>query len=158
MKLVLHPTEKDIEHIVYEIMMFEGTAHKLMGNVQDQFEKNILLESFAIHSRNLFEFFYTKKKRKDDMVVGDFTIRKHEFILKRTRKRNLENLTKKTNKQVAHLTYSRNNYNVSTKGWDVSKINNYMNKTILAFFDCLEDKQKVWFQHYYKKYNVQPCN
>lgn len=149
-----YSTKRAIEHIVYEIMMFEETSHKLLSNVQDQFEKNVLIESYAIHSRNLFDFFYTKRKIKDDMIANDFLLKKKEFKVKRVKKRILQNLTRKTNKQIAHLTYSRNTYNSATKPWNVPKISDCMNKTILVFFECLENEQKTWFRDFYKKYNV----
>lgn len=145
--------KKAVEHIVYEIMMFHGTVLKLVANPQDQFEKNILLESFAIHSRNLFDFFYSKKKQKDDISYEDFIARKMEFKSRRTKKRILKNLTKKTNKQIAHLSYSRNNYNRITKGWNVTTIYKNMNKTIVAFYNCMEPEKKKWFIEYHEKYN-----
>lgn len=154
MKSIKSSTKKAVEHIVYEIMMFEGTSHKLLSNIQDSFEKNILIESFAIRSRNLFDFFYEKRKKKDDIVAEDFILKKKEFKSKRIKKRLLQNLTKKTNKQIVHLTYSRNNYNSSTKAWNVPKINSSMNTTIVAFLECLGHEQKIWFRELYKRYNV----
>ena len=146
--------KKAVEHIVYEIMMFNGTSIKLDSGIQDQFEINTLLESFAIHSRNLFDFFYTKKKYEDDMSADDFIIKKKEFKLRRTKKRVLANLTNKANKQIAHLTYSRNNYNPSTKGWNVSTITKNMHNTIVSFLSCLEPRKKEWFKDLYEKYNL----
>lgn len=149
MKIKISKYEKAVEHIVYEIMMFNGTALKLEPDPQDQFEKNILLESFAIHSRNLFDFFYRRAKRRDDISYEDFIAKKKEFKSKRTKKRILENLTKKCNKQIAHLSYSRINYNRSTKGWNVIEIYQNMNKTIKAFYNCMEPEKKKWFIDYY---------
>jgi len=133
--------------------MFNGTSIKLQNGVQDQFEKNVLIESFAIHSRNLFDFFYTKG-RKDDIAASDYIINKQIFKQTRTKKRILDNLTRKTNKQVAHLTYSRNNYNNINKGWYVMQITNNMNSTILAFLNCLEIKEKEWFKEVYKAFGI----
>jgi len=146
--------KKAVEHIVYEIMMFNGTSIKLHSGIQDQFEINTLLESFAVHSRNLFDFFYTENRYKDDILANDFIIKKKEFKSKRTKKRILENLTNKANKQIAHLTYSRNNYNRSTKGWSVSAITKNMNKTILSFLSCLELQERELFKDLYQKYNL----
>ncbi|MEN9406914.1 MAG: hypothetical protein RLZZ455_130 [Candidatus Parcubacteria bacterium] len=145
--------KKAVEHIVYEIMMFNAASLQLMPPPSNQLQTNILLESFAIHSRNLFDFFYTKPK-KDDISAGDYLSRKKEFILKRTKKKVLKNLTRKTNKQIAHLTYSRNNYNSHTKGWGVISINKFMNQTIIAFLECLERDQKDWFRELYRRYNI----
>lgn len=146
--------KKAVGHIVYEIMMFNEASIKLQSGVEDRFEKNILVESFVIHARNLFEFFY-KNKIKDDISAYDFIFKKKEFKMKRTKKRILENLTNKANKQVVHLTYSRNNYNRLTKGWYVSIITINFNKTILAFLSCLEPREKEWFKDLYINYNVQ---
>jgi hypothetical protein len=146
---------KAVGHIVYEIMMFNGTNMKLQTGVSDQFEKNILLESFAIHCRNLFDFFYKKRKYVDDIVAYDYISQKKQFIHERTKTRILKNLTEKANKQVAHLTYKRNNYNRRTKGWSVGIIAINMNNTIVAFLKCLDSDKKKWFIELYRQYGVQ---
>ncbi len=146
--------EKSLEHLVYEIMMFDGTVIKLTSGKNNSFETNILLESFAIHSRNLFDFFYTKKRRLDDMSAQDFITKRREFRLKRTKKRILENLTLEVNKQVAHLTYSRNNYNRINKGWAVSTIKSNMDNTIKAFINCLDPYLQDKIKKFCKKYGV----
>lgn len=146
--------EKGASHIVYEIMMFNGTAIKLSSGITDQFEINIALESFVVHSRNLFDFFYSEKKYPDDISVYDYLKRKKDFNKEKSKKRNLENLTNKANKQVAHLTYSRNNYNKINKGWLINKIVDNMNITITAFLKNLNSEEKKWFKDLYKAYNI----
>src|SRR5258708_39498139 len=88
--------KKSTEHIVYEIWMFFETLSKLKNGTTDDFQRNVLLESFAIHSRNLFDFFYPKKNlRKDDMIVSHFIQKKMYFQKNKTPKNELLSKIKK---------------------------------------------------------------
>ena len=132
-------------------MMFKATS-ALLSNVVEQVSKNVLLESFAIHARNLFDFFY-KKRINDDIVAIDFISNKVKFRNDKSKKRNVQALVRKDNKQVSHLTYSRNNYNSRTKPWNVSSISFQINNTIDAFFNSLDEERKLWFNLELKKWN-----
>src|SRR5262245_10235310 len=46
------------DHLAYEFEMLRFTAKELADRASEQTDMvNVLLESFAIHARNLFEFF-----------------------------------------------------------------------------------------------------
>ncbi len=152
MKIEDKKKRKAVEHVVYEIMMFKATNLLLLSNINEQVSKNVLLESFAVHSRNLFDFFY-KKRINDDIVAIDFIGNKAQFRKDKSKKRNMQTLARKANKQISHLTYSRNNYNSRTKPWNISSIGAQMNKTIEAFFKSLDIEKKVWFNKELKKWN-----
>lgn len=88
-------------------------------------EINISLETFVLHGRNLYEFYFFDNRYEDDARAFDFI-----DINKLNNIRKSLNLSKndfgykfKTNKQLAHLTYTRLNYEQSyEKEWKVNEI------------------------------------
>ncbi|MBI5403493.1 MAG: hypothetical protein HY959_08830 [Ignavibacteriae bacterium] len=90
-------------------------------------EKNVSLETFILHGRILYEFYFfnNRYKDEDDAKAFDFI-----DINKLNNIRNSLNLSKKdfeykfkSNKQLAHLTYTRLNYdNTEEKNWKIEEI------------------------------------
>jgi len=154
--------EKIYPHLKYEIDMFRLTTNALhfySNNVdlkQKQFYVNVLLESFAIHTYNLYKFFYQGKeekknnnrikRRSSDSIAEDFNIKRKYFRNNRSHKKNLKIVENKRNKQIAHLTYNRIYTNKKTKPWDFGKISEYMEKTINVFIKSLPLEYKKLFK------------
>ena len=148
--------KKTAKVVVYEIRMFRETAKALSLPGVNNFQNNVLLESFAIHAYNLYRFFYQgevekrgkfKIYRKDsDIIAEDFKIQKQQFRNERTRKRDLEPIIVKRNKQLAHLTYNRIYRNKATKPWQFGKISAFMEQTIAAFLNSLPEENKLLFK------------
>ena len=120
------------DHISYEINMLAWTASFLIGMSRSNLSgplatavRNSFLDDFAIHARNLVDFFYkrdTGKDKKSDIVVQDYI---DEAKLKGTLPAMtpaLAVVNKKANKQVAHLTLERIDYEEQGKGWDFGQI------------------------------------
>ncbi|MBI2032178.1 MAG: hypothetical protein HYT09_00880 [Candidatus Levybacteria bacterium] len=145
--------QKAVGHIIYEFMMFRRTSEFLMSPISDQLMKNIIIESFAIHSRTLFDFFYKNRGQPDDIIALDYIHPNKKF---NPAKEGLSNLSQKANKQVSHLTYARNKYNIRTKGWNVIKIKSRMELTIKSFMKMLEGEEKDWFEKKIREYNIDP--
>ena len=59
------------EHVAYEIRMLRYTGKKLRFRL-DRNSRNSTLESFLLHVRNLRDFFYPVKLKKDDVIADDF--------------------------------------------------------------------------------------
>jgi hypothetical protein len=101
------------EHIHYEIWMLNHTCYILSsGYFLASAAHNTILESFAIHVRNLIDFLYEKKANvKGDAIVAEhYFPNPQEWIEIRPIKSNmLKNAKKLAEKQVAHLTYTRKN-------------------------------------------------
>jgi len=143
-ELTKYTLQKASEHIFYEVWMFYQTL-TFLRKAQNLIERNILLDAFAVHTRNLFDFFYPKAKLKaDDIIVSDYLPNLKNFNLKKTKKKNLLFIVRKTDKQVAHLTYARNRYNQKTKSWPFVDIGIKMYKTIDAFYSALPELYKKW--------------
>lgn len=97
-------------HLSYEIAMCHQTATNIrFGNVAEGVLKNALVESYALHLRNLIEFLYWKtSKNRDGLSASDF-VRSREAWLK-GRGRIPKVLTvahDRANKQVLHFTKKR---------------------------------------------------
>ena len=143
-KITKYTLEKATEHLSYEISLFYQTL-VFLTQPRPQIEVNILLDSFAIHTRNLFDFFYPKKNTKpDDMLVSDFIGKSSYFSRNKTKKKDLIFVVRKADKQVAHLTYARNRYNQNTKRWPFVAIGIKMIKTLNAFYKALPNSYKNW--------------
>jgi len=139
-----HILKKATEHLYYEVLMFYQTLI-LLAQTHSQTEVNILLDSFAIHTRNLFDFFYPKKNtRPDDVLFADFMGKSNWFSHNKTKKKDLFFVVRKADKQVAHLTYARNRYNPKTKPWPFVDIGQKMFKTLKAFYEELPNSYKKW--------------
>jgi len=140
--------KRSAEHIIYEIEMLRFAFSILRRPNLPQLMINSFLEVFAIHARNLYYFFYTsiQNRSRDDVIVEDYILNKRLFKSQRTPKEKLKIITKKTAKQVAHLTYYRVRYNKRTKPWKFYDIYLKLEKTINAFKLALPDNRKKWFR------------
>lgn len=136
--------KKASEHVYYEAWMFYETIQSLV-NTKDQALINVSLDAFAIHCRNLLDFLYPKTNtRPDDIIVSDYIDDSDLYENHRTPKSDLRFVIRKTDKQVAHLTYARNRYNSKTKPWPLISIGEKFHKTLSAFYDALSENRKSW--------------
>jgi len=144
-KITKYTLKKASEHIYYEIWMF-FVILDMLSNKRNKstVENNILLDAFAIHTRNLFDFFYPKSSfKKDDILFSDY-IKNITLYKKRViRKRELIYIVRKADKQVAHLTYSRNRYTKHTKPWRFLEIGSILFVAVKVFYDLLPPKYKI---------------
>lgn len=92
------------EHYVYEINMLMLTYFGIPIE-HDDWKRNALMESFAVHARVLLDFFLTPPKG-DDVVADHFMPPSVQFAA--THMQQLPpNLRTRINKQVPHLTETR---------------------------------------------------
>jgi hypothetical protein len=96
------------EHALYEMAMLVGIPRKLEMAVDDV-TRNALLESFAIHSRQLVSFFYDHRSGQREIVARDYF---DDPISEWSRVRGKEDLSLKgivtrVSQEIAHLTLSR---------------------------------------------------
>jgi len=143
-KISEYTLKKASGHIYYEVEMLFMTMRLLLTS-RDQIFINALLESFLIHSRNLLDFLYPKLEPKsDDILVYDYIQYKKLYNINKTKKKELNFITRRANKQLVHLTYSRNKFGEKRKQWRFVDISNKMRKTLIAFYDALPEKYKRW--------------
>ncbi|MGA2300734.1 MAG: hypothetical protein ABSG77_08565 [Candidatus Acidiferrum sp.] len=109
------------EHLLYELHIFRWVAENLPP--EKGFLLSALLESFAIHLRNLIDFFYTQpgKARNDDLVAADFFDSPGAWDPGAIPK-SLEDARERANKEISHVTYKRKTATDPTKPWPVGDL------------------------------------
>lgn len=128
------------EHFFYEVVMvYESVL--LLGKKGETSLNNMALETLALHSRILLEFFYEEKKRGDDSRAVDFY---DEEIIWDSIKINIDDtrtlVNLRTNKEITHLTYKRINDGTPDKGWLMQKHTVNILKVCNLFIENLPNK------------------
>lgn len=126
----------------YEIDMFRETYRALSSRTEfSPFWNNLLVESLALHTRVLIDFFYCDSKEHNDDVIAQDLLPSHINwdTLRPKLPGVLNEAKKKTNKQLAHLSTDRIILKKQgQKGWKTLDILNEMNKII----ECFENAKK----------------
>jgi hypothetical protein len=107
------------EHLLHELSMLWELAAVLPGRPAGA-EADALLESFALHLRNLIEFFFFLKK-KDEYVRAQHFF-EHSSELKIEVPLDVRKLLERVNTEVSHLTDKRIDGNAKEKEWKTSEM------------------------------------
>jgi hypothetical protein len=124
------------DHLYYEITMLRFTACQLAARQAECDEpKNALLESFAVHVRNLRNFFFKKKPSlKDEMLAIDYLDNwnppKSEY---------LGRIEGKINAEISHLSYKRIEISPEAQNWKVDLIVAELEGVLTAFLQGVPD-------------------
>jgi len=105
------------EHLTYEIEMLRAVVREF-GRWRDhsRFTRNLLIESFAIHVRNLIEFLWPEgEPNKDQVIAEDFLDRPRQ-----PRPQHLRKAYRRVSQEVTHLTYARSHVTREGKRWEVA--------------------------------------
>jgi len=106
------------EHIHYEIIMLHHTMISIL-QCEVPADRNAMLESYAIHVRNLIEFIREPTGGSYVRAVdylNDDQLKEWRNIVA-SHKLEFDEAWKKASEQVAHLTYQRTNYIGVKKAW-----------------------------------------
>lgn len=125
--------QKASEALYYEISMLNECAEfsRVFKNIISlcPFLKNVVIESFCVHLRNMIEFFGEEKK--DYVTYNDFIL-PHKIVAFR------HNLSKKYNKKInnllSHLTFERLKSDQAYSKWELCQIANEVNENFREFF------------------------
>lgn len=108
------------EHVVYELSMFRAVGEALIAPVQiSQALRNALIESFAIHLRNLIDFFYPTQVQADDVIAAEFLDDPHQWEKISLVSQALSFARVRAHKEVSHLTRKRIAGAPPEKGWQI---------------------------------------
>ncbi len=116
------------EHVAYEVWMLRGTEALLAAIqsgalVASPVSKNVLIESWAVHLRNLVEFLYPATPRPDDVVAPDFFDRGADWArIRPSQSKSLKKARKRADRELAHLTTSRKGPGDREKEWVFSDL------------------------------------
>ena len=112
------------EHVQYEITMLWSCGQLLMCDLHGASPhliallRNAVLESFAIHLRNLVDFLYPGQNIKDtDVLADDFFPQGKRPETFPSVPSDLDHARKRAHKQVSHLTTGRLNEGDPGKNW-----------------------------------------
>ena len=113
------------EHLRYEMQMFFATAQILsrmsLSDNSSDLEKicsNAYMESFVIHLRNLSEFLYPKRSKKNSVIAEDFFTNPMDWKRLRPKESKvLQHARERSHRELAHLTSDRLNVTPSAKQW-----------------------------------------
>jgi len=118
------------EHVFYEFDMFLwlaqvcGKGTKLgASKVADTTRlNNVLIEAFAVHLRNVIDFLYLEKPRKNDVIAADFYVPGGWEVLRPAISTTLESARGRANKEISHLTTGRITGSPPAKAWDFTAL------------------------------------
>jgi hypothetical protein len=127
-------------HIVYELNMLKLVSGGISSGV---FGKSVLtnslVESFAIHARNLIDFLWPEKPNRDHIIANDFFSDLEKWnhlrvdipdILKKARIR--------AHKEIAHISYDRLRVKPEEKPWDYTLITKIISDNMSIFLSNKE--------------------
>ncbi len=124
------------EHLWYEVNMLYGVVDLLLKGADDYYVYNSLLEAFVLHASNILDFFYKPPAKPDDARAVHY-VRDAEAFKKAlpsfTRK--FGGFTRKRNKEVVHLSYTRLYVRPEEKRWGSPKITKDIRKIVDLFLD-----------------------
>ena len=119
------------EHLAYEIAMLLGTAEELQTAPESDITKNALLESFAIHARSLFAFYFGGRRYCSDVIAQDYvddwnTVRPGISPI-------LNDVKSRTDKEIVHLTTERMPGIQLLKNWNYGDISHEFHNVTRIF-------------------------
>lgn len=120
------------------------------STLEKQYSESNYLESYLLHARVLFEFYYKSQSEKmervrdDDCIAEDYIDKAQTFYIERVPKEELESAIERINKEMAHLSYDRLG-RTPKKSWSIMPIHEMIQKTTTAFYRSLPEYRKAYF-------------
>jgi hypothetical protein len=130
------------EHLAYEIEMLyralaelEALERAKHDGAVSQITKSALFESWAVHSRVLREFLFSRsdQARSDDVLAQDFFNDTEWEDIRPEPSAALEQGARRVGKEIAHLTYTRNQVKPEDRGWPVGPTTHELTTALRLF-------------------------
>ena len=149
------------EHLQYEIDLLTWSAG-ILASLASHIDKgqlprairNSILESFALHARNLIDFLYTPAKYPTDVALENFVDAGPIACFLPAISSLLEEARTKANKQAAHLTTDRIEYERAGKEWRYLEI---ANQILKAFASIAPHIPSGKISHSLRQKLIDPC-
>jgi len=140
-------------HLYYEFWMLKSLANALVSGIAAQgWLANALLESFVIHCRGLIEFFYPQHPRHDDVIAADYISLSMKWEeIRPDLSEVLSTAKRRSNKELAHLTYERLKVTLETKTWPFTEIKDEIKSVIEVFLEHVPKHRLGSLWHYQEK-------
>lgn len=128
------------EHVAYEIdRLFATHGILVRGEIQLGALHDAVLESFALHLRNLIEFLFDKVKQPDNARAEHFFSDPARWrALVGDKPDDLDKAQIQAHKQISHLTYDRIG---ADKRWYVGDLAEKLHGFIRAFLDNADEER-----------------
>jgi len=119
-------TDEDLleyeEHIEYEVNMLKFTAEFFPRLPESQgVIRNVVLEAFCIHARNLIDFLFSYNPRPTDVTIRNFLSQEKLAEVMPQQSEVLKHAHWQAGKQIAHLTTDRAK-EPEAKSWNIFQI------------------------------------
>lgn len=113
-----------LDHLAYEVWMFESVIVAMSSNITGNgILNNAIIESFAMHIRNIIQFFYKDNPQPSDVVAADcFSDPSTWDNICPQITVNLQKAKSRAHKEIAHLTYDRIKVTPEKKPWPYQEI------------------------------------
>jgi len=116
------------EHLFYEVQMFVLARAK---RPVDQLEMKFKVEGFALHLKNLIQFFYPSNPDADDVLAADYVT---DWDASRPAITPLlESARARAGRELHHLTVQRVTGRAAHKEWDFDDISKELKGVVSAF-------------------------
>ncbi len=136
------PTESRAKRVALTIDLFSFAGEHLFHEAQmfvicramkprDQFESSLKVEGFALHLKNLIEFFYPSNPGADDVLAADYVANWDAHCPPITPL--LESARARAGKELHHLTAQRIAGRPSHKEWDFDGVGKELQGVVSAF-------------------------
>lgn len=109
------------DHLLYEFVMFDWVTKNFPGEMG--YSMSAMVEAFAIHLRNLIDFFYLPSEKPDDVLAEDFCDPASDWK-PGVPSPLLSDAKIRANKEINHITYKRKSDADPTKWWPVESLIN----------------------------------
>lgn len=118
------------DHLHYEVWMMQSLPNEYVLAQQAvaaaQVRANAFLEAFVVHARVLMDFLYRDDPWPDDVVAAKFFDAPEQWTGVRKPLTELsvelQRVNGRVGKEVAHLTFARNEITAEMKNWQIGKI------------------------------------
>ena len=127
------------EHLFHELNMFWQLAG-IIPKMDRGFMLSALLESFALHLRNLIDFFYNRTAPKNYVIARHFFDLPSNWTPNITPK--LGKACTRANEEVSHLTQGRKSGDTPDKLWDAAGLFKEI-ETVAKDFGAKASKKKL---------------
>ncbi len=130
----------------YEFDMLIRTF-RYRADKRDCSMNNMIIESFLVHTRNLYEFFRKRNRRdKDEVLSLDYVVdnmkNKSWNNEQGKLKDNLKSEVKRIHQRLAHISYDRN---LPEREWDRPFLFKKLNYMMQKFKEHIPENSKDWF-------------
>jgi hypothetical protein len=137
--------QKASNHLHYEWTMFNATAEKLAQPGPDDVTQNAFVESFTIHARIFMAFLFEEGSIDQEDVLArhffsDSSLWHDKLKTNKIKKPAQFRINSRVGKEVAHLSYKRQQVTPEMKPWEISAIRDAIIPAMKTFLACVPNE------------------